>query len=222
VAFDEHPECTSAGQPPDQSAAWLTSLALLALMAGVSAWGAVVIPSDALVAIHFDPHGRPDGFGTKWSALLALPPLSAAVLAGLYAARRHVGASHRALGATAVASTAVQAGMHLLLTLNAAGQTVDVGRGALVAQSMLFVVVGNYLPTTRRNSLLGIRFPWTLASDEVWRRTHALGGRLSVALGLATLAATLVSTALGNVVLLSGLLAMTLGTGVYSFRLSRR
>ncbi|WP_375743421.1 SdpI family protein [Corallococcus interemptor] len=37
----------------------------------------------------------------------------------------------------------------------------------------------------------GIRTPWTLASDEVWLRTHRLGGRLFVLAGLIVLVAGL-------------------------------
>jgi hypothetical protein len=46
-------------------------------------------------------------------------------------------------------------------------------------------VLGNYLGKTTRNFFLGIRTPWTLASDEVWRRTHRLGGWTMVGAGVA-------------------------------------
>ena len=49
---------------------------------------------------------------------------------------------------------------------------------------MLFLVIGNYLPKVRPNYLMGIRTPWTLASDLSWGRTHRLGGRLFVLEGL--------------------------------------
>jgi len=42
----------------------------------------------------------------------------------------------------------------------------------------LFYYVGVFLPHAERNWFAGIRTPWTLSSDEVWDRTHALGGRL--------------------------------------------
>ena len=45
-------------------------------------------------------------------------------------------------------------------------------------------VIGNYLPKVRPNYLMGIRTPWTLASDLSWQRTHRLGGRLFVIEGL--------------------------------------
>jgi len=50
---------------------------------------------------------------------------------------------------------------------------------------LLFVILGNYMGKLRKNFFIGIRTPWTLASDEVWVRTHRLGGWLFVAGGLA-------------------------------------
>jgi hypothetical protein len=44
--------------------------------------------------------------------------------------------------------------------------------------------MGNYLTTVKPNWLVGIRTPWTLENETVWRKTHRLGGRLMVAGGL--------------------------------------
>lgn len=219
---DERTERESAGESPRESGAWYAAVALLALMVGVSIWGALAVPSAARVPIHFDLHGRADGFSGKWAALLPLPIVAASVLLGFWAARSHLRSSARAVAAIAAGSTAVQAAIHLLLVRGAAGHTVDVGLGALLAQAMMFMVVGNYLPTTRCNALIGISLPWTLASDHVWRRTHALGGRLFVALGFTTLGAALVSTEVGHFVLLVGLALLVVVTASYSYGLSRR
>jgi uncharacterized membrane protein len=40
---------------------------------------------------------------------------------------------------------------------------------------LIFVVVGNAFRDVPPNYLFGIRTPWTLASDTVWRKTHRLG-----------------------------------------------
>ncbi|HMC92889.1 MAG TPA: SdpI family protein, partial [Allosphingosinicella sp.] len=36
----------------------------------------------------------------------------------------------------------------------------------------MFVLIGNQLGKSRSMYLVGIRTPWTLASEEVWIRTH--------------------------------------------------
>jgi uncharacterized membrane protein len=63
----------------------------------------------------------------------------------------------------------------------------------LPAVGLLLTVIGNYLGKVQRNFFLGIRTPWTLADDEVWLRTHRLGGKLLVGAGLLTLVLSFVS-----------------------------
>lgn len=42
----------------------------------------------------------------------------------------------------------------------------------------LFAALGNYFQALRPNYFMGIRTPWTLESESVWKKTHRLGGRL--------------------------------------------
>lgn len=42
----------------------------------------------------------------------------------------------------------------------------------------LFILIGKSMYEVRSNFFMGIRTPWTLSSDEVWQRTHHMGGRL--------------------------------------------
>lgn len=40
------------------------------------------------------------------------------------------------------------------------------------------LLFGNYMGSIRQNHFMGIRTPWTLENEEVWKKTHQLGGRL--------------------------------------------
>ncbi len=80
---------------------------------------------------------------------------------------------------------------------------------------LLFLTLGNYLGKTTRNFFLGIRTPWTLASDEVWRRTHRLGGWLMVAAGAVMVLMALVGVHQG--VLVAVIVLAALVPVVYSF-----
>lgn len=42
----------------------------------------------------------------------------------------------------------------------------------------LYIFMGNYFKTIRANYFLGIRTPWTLESEFVWKETHKFGGVL--------------------------------------------
>ena len=51
--------------------------------------------------------------------------------------------------------------------------------GALMpAFALLFYSSGSLIGKARRNYTIGIRIPWTLASDAVWDKTHQLGEKL--------------------------------------------
>ena len=86
----------------------------------------------------------------------------------------------------------------------------------------LFVVVGNYLGKVRRNFFVGIRTPWTLASDEVWARTHRVGGWLFVLAGIAIVASAGGSRQLLPVVLLASVGTAALISVAYSYVVYRK
>jgi uncharacterized membrane protein len=43
---------------------------------------------------------------------------------------------------------------------------------------LLFAFLGNYFKTIKTNYFIGIKTPWTLENEEVWKKTHELGGKL--------------------------------------------
>jgi uncharacterized membrane protein len=80
----------------------------------------------------------------------------------------------------------------LLVSLAAIGAIADVTNWLLGAMGLLLTVLGNLFGKLTRNRFVGIRTPWTLANDEVWLRTHRLGGKLFVATGIAVFLGALV------------------------------
>lgn len=43
---------------------------------------------------------------------------------------------------------------------------------------LLIAFMGNYMKTMKPNYFIGIRTPWTLENEEIWKKTHKLGGNL--------------------------------------------
>jgi uncharacterized membrane protein len=43
---------------------------------------------------------------------------------------------------------------------------------------VLYIILGNYFKTIKANYFLGIRTPWTLENETVWKKTHKLGGKI--------------------------------------------
>ncbi len=46
------------------------------------------------------------------------------------------------------------------------------------AMGAFFYLIGSIMTKAKRNYFMGIKTPWTLASDIVWDKTHRLGGSL--------------------------------------------
>jgi len=83
------------------------------------------------------------------------------------------------------------------------------------------VVLGNFLGKVTKNFFVGIRTPWTLASDEVWLRTHRLAGKLAVLSGLGLIVCGLIGAG-GPIASLAAAGLVGGVPAVYSYLLYRR
>lgn len=62
--------------------------------------------------------------------------------------------------------------------------TVSVPKMVIAGIGLLFLFIGNIMPKFRSNFYMGIKTPWTISSEEVWRKTHRLGGKCFFLAGL--------------------------------------
>ena len=56
-------------------------------------------------------------------------------------------------------------------------------KGILILMMASFIPLGNRMPKTQRNSLLGLRTKWSMADDVCWQKSQRLGGITMVAAG---------------------------------------
>lgn len=80
--------------------------------------------------------------------------------------------------------------IYLQTILWALGTEISMNAVISVGCGMLFICVGWMIGRAKRNFFIGIRTPWTLMSEEVWARTHALGSKLFYAAGVIALFGT--------------------------------
>jgi uncharacterized membrane protein len=109
------------------------------------------------------------------------------------------------------------AAMHALSLGAALGWPVDMTRAVLVLIGLVFAALGNYLPRLRSNWWMGIRTPWTLESERVWRETHRVAGVTFVAGGLLTVVAAVLPTNIAFVLALIALMASAFIPVAYSY-----
>ena len=107
-------------------------------------------------------------------------------------------------------------GIHGLIIAAALGYNVDTGRLVTLAVSLLLMLMGNVMGRLKHNYFVGIKTPWTLADEEVWRKTHRLGAILWTAGGLMGVIMSLLRQSMGWV-FIAVIAVMTFIPIVYSY-----
>jgi len=163
-------------------------LVVAALAAVVSVWAYPRLPET--VATHWNLRGVPDGYSSRFWAL-AMMPLVMFAMTGVFAVlpkmdprRENYAKFFDSYWLIANAILVFMGVAHVLILANGMGYTVQVDRLLPLGVGLLFAFLGNYLTRIEPNWFIGIRTPWTLSSDTVWRKTHRTGGWLFVIGGI--------------------------------------
>ncbi|MFZ4648875.1 MAG: SdpI family protein [Patescibacteria group bacterium] len=102
------------------------------------------------------------------------------------------------------------------------GYPINVGVAVATLIGLLMMVLGNYFGKLKRNWFIGIRTPWTLSSENVWNKTHRLGGRLFMVWGALIILAPWLPMAWGMGVLLGGIALILIFINIFSYRLYKK
>lgn len=106
--------------------------------------------------------------------------------------------------------------IYIITIMSGFGREVKVSTILPIFIGLLIIAIGNYLPKTRRNYTMGIKLPWTLNSDENWRRTHRLGGICFIGIGLSLIISIFFKS---EVIFFAALIIGGLIPGFYSYYL---
>lgn len=200
---------------------WPALVLLLAMFAA----GAATYPHlPELVPAHWNLKGEVDNYFSRFGGAFALPLLAG----GIYLAmlllplldprRENYGRFSGAYRAVRLGLVLFLAALHTLILAVALGGPADlVLKLTPLVTGALLVVIGNYLPQVRPNYFFGIRTPWTLADEEVWRRTHRFSGPAFVLGGLVLMAAAFLPSPANFVAGMSAIAAAILASIVYSY-----
>ena len=168
----------------------ITSVAiLLPILVGVILWDRLPeqIPS------HWNAAGEVDGWSKKPFAVFGMPLILLA--AHWFTALVTVADPKKQNHSDKILQMIFWIIPLLNLVISAATYTAAMGGAvrmevlATVFCGLLFVAIGNYLPKCRQNYTIGIKIPWTLASEENWNRTHRLAGWIWMLGGVCVMAA---------------------------------
>ena len=176
------------------------------------------------IATHFDLNGNPDGWSSRAFAVFGLPAILLAVNLllpiMLRADPKHENMSGALVNITIWTIPVLSLICSGLTLGRALGYDVRIERVLPVFMGVLFILIGNYLPKTKQSYTMGIKLPWTLASEENWNRTHRLAGFLWVLGGVYFIVMSFIGWSVPAFVL--PLAVMVLLPIVYSYQLYRK
>jgi len=160
----------------------LASIGIIVLMAIAGAALYPQLPEN--MASHWNSQGQVDDYAAKSFVLPLIPALTLLLFICLQVLpyfdplRKNYAAFGKQFGQFKLVFVAFMAYVYgLVLAYNLAG-AFDFGRALVPAFAVLFYSAGELMKHTKRNWFVGIRTPWALSSDKVWKKTHELGGAL--------------------------------------------
>lgn len=197
------------------------ALSLIALftMAGFSALFYNQLPDS--IATKFDFNGNPTQYSSKEFVALLMPIVFIVliVLINVFIKKSpykySMPNSQRAMDITVFGSGLLLLGIHIGMLVDPGGQILF-HKFLSLGIALFLIIVGNIFGKTERNFFLGIRIPWTLASETNWKATHRLAGKLMVISGILLLAVTAFYSSI--TLAIACLLVPTLTPIYYSYR----
>ncbi len=155
-------------------------LTLSALIIG----GVLLKQSNQDIAIHWNRNDLVDGYGPRW--LLLIVPLMIPFVDILICLCRRMDPRQSNYDKFASSITTLRIITALLLWVCCMVTNVEAWRPGSTNISTLIIfsigvviaVFGNVMPRIRPNYFIGIRNPWTLNDDTIWRKTHRIAGRI--------------------------------------------
>lgn len=200
----------------------LFSIIFLVASVAVSVIAGPQISNDAQIPVHWGLSGQPDLFLSKSNTLLTFPALSfglalAMSIGAMFLNKQEDENNKSVYLISWVGALSVFLAAQIAILHSAILQTPDLASGSPVLFSPIIVVailtmtIGNYLPKTTPNKLVGVRLPWTLKSNDVWKATNRTAGWGLTLTGLFTIGAFFLTGGMIPVyVLMAGTLFVTL------------
>ena len=160
----------------------LLIVGLILLLFAVSAFFYPQLPDK--LASHWNAAGQADGYSSKFWGLFLLPIISVGftlllvLIPRLDPLKANIEQFKGYYYWFIVVFLLFFLYLHVLTIVFNLGYNLNMTLFLIPAFSALFYFIGVMIGKAKRNYFIGIRTPWTLASDTVWDKTHALGGKL--------------------------------------------
>ena len=205
---------------PKKTLTLTTLITLLPIFVGLFYWNQ--LPDK--MATHFDMTGTPNGWSSKWFAVIGIPVVLAVVnvLCTILTEtdpRRHKYPEKMMKLVYWICPVVSWICAGLTISYELGIEFAAMPKFGSLFMGIMFVVIGNYLPKVKQNYYMGIKLPWTYSDEENWNRTHRMAGKLWVVGGIVLLLNFFLDIPSLTIVVL---IIMILVPTVYSWAFSRK
>ncbi len=99
----------------------------------------------------------------------------------------------------------------------------DINRIFCILLGISFVIIGNFMPKLRNNSIIGLRTPWSMKNDTVWKKSQLFGGISFIVCGVLMIITGLFVEGFAAMCIALGLLMTdTVICVIYSYKISKK
>lgn len=175
-----------------KATAVITGLILFSFLVSIYFYPHVPEP----MATHWNSQGKVDGYMSKLWGLFFMP-LMITGLAVLFLAipridpkRENIAKFRKYYDGFIILLTFFMLAVHLQMLLWNTGIRISPNAMLPAGIGLLFYYIEVLMENAERNWFIGIRTPWTLSSDRVWKKTNRLGGKLFRIAGIAVMLGT--------------------------------
>lgn len=101
---------------------------------------------------------------------------------------------------------------------NMDSQAVDMMKITAILMGVMLIVLGNFMPKTKRNHMVGMRIKWSLYNDITWRKSNLAASIFMMIAGFCTIVtAIFTGSMISLVMLMIYLSAAIIGSLIYSY-----
>ncbi|MGC3791408.1 SdpI family protein [Priestia aryabhattai] len=157
------------------------------------AWIIALPHLPATMPIHWGANGEADGFATKINAMILTVGIMVLIYFVIAFVPRIDPRKENYKYFSKTYNILLNAVLLLFFFVNMStilqglGYNVPMSYIAPIMAGLVFIIIGNYLQRVRSNYFMGIRTPWTLSNENVWKKTHRLSGKIFFIGGLLVL-----------------------------------
>ncbi|MED4153884.1 SdpI family protein [Priestia aryabhattai] len=187
------------------------------------AWIIALPHLPATMPIHWGANGEADGFATKINAMILTVGIMVLIYFVIAFVPRIDPRKENYKYFSKTYNILLNAVLLLFFFVNMStilqglGYNVPMSYIAPIMAGLVFIIIGNYLQRVRSNYFMGIRTPWTLSNETVWKKTHRLSGKIFFIGGLLILISAFLPDGYKSVIMWSSIVLCVAIPYLYSY-----